>query len=231
MGQRSPEALSGQSHHENCTGRTWFLPPLHIQDNRRSPLSQEYERLRADTRSRFAPPVRTDARWRDARGNPVRIRGCPAAVSGNESRRCHWVRVRAGEETAGRCPSFRRRRPRVRRPATAPASRAGCARDLVERVGGVGGRTSCVWPHLLPCRCPRTGTEEECVRHQSVLFGYTVPGPTRRPVGRGRRCRGPAFAPAGDTILRATPCRVSATALRASCTRARRDRAPSLRSR
>ena len=35
---------------------------------------------------RFTPKC-----WGEARGNPVRIRGCPAAVSGNERRLKHWL--------------------------------------------------------------------------------------------------------------------------------------------
>ncbi len=30
--------------------------------------------------------------FREARGNPVGIRDCPAAVSGNDRRHTHWVR-------------------------------------------------------------------------------------------------------------------------------------------
>jgi 5-methyltetrahydropteroyltriglutamate--homocysteine methyltransferase len=63
---------------------------------------------------RACPPGR-----RVVRGNPVRIRDCPAAVSGNE--RCHQALgpVRVWEATASRCLP-RQARPRVRRPASCP---------------------------------------------------------------------------------------------------------------
>ncbi len=55
---------------------------------------------------------------RVARGNPVGIRDCPAAVSGNDRRHTHWIR-RIREATASRNPP-RRMCPRVRRPARCP---------------------------------------------------------------------------------------------------------------
>jgi hypothetical protein len=33
-----------------------------------------------------------------ARGNPVGIRDCPAAVSGNDRRHMHWVREHLGSD-------------------------------------------------------------------------------------------------------------------------------------
>lgn len=40
---------------------------------------------------------------RVVRGNPVGIRDCPAAVSGNDRRHTHWAHARAWEATASRC--------------------------------------------------------------------------------------------------------------------------------
>ena len=61
----------------------------------------------------------------EARGNPVGIRDCPAAVSGNDRRQQHWTRQRPGKRRpvgGSRRESVPRLCPRVRRPASAPCT-------------------------------------------------------------------------------------------------------------
>jgi len=82
----------------------WFAAPM---------MPTASDRQRRVRRRRGLPQP-----WGSSRGNPVRIRDCPAAVCGNDRRHQHWAS--AWEAPATRNPTSGWACPRVRRPATAP---------------------------------------------------------------------------------------------------------------
>ncbi|CAM5697230.1 hypothetical protein SALBM135S_01981 [Streptomyces alboniger] len=75
--------------------------------------------------ARLVRPVRQAGRV--ARGNPVGIRDCPAAVSGNDRRHTHWARWSGPGKRRPVGVSHDETGPRVRRPANCPRADDACA--------------------------------------------------------------------------------------------------------
>src|SRR5699024_10734604 len=96
---------------------------------------------------RFAWDATT--RVNEARGNPVRIRDCPAAVSENEHRNRHRGRTKHWASRPGKRRSVETpdgdvgKRSRVRKPATGPRTSLVCGGP---RSRGRTGRTVCAKP-------------------------------------------------------------------------------------
>ena len=71
---------------------------------------------------------------RSLRGNPARVRNCPAAVNENERRQQHWTRVREAATSRNRA----QHRPHARESEDLPTHRAPNARWSAAAEDGIG---------------------------------------------------------------------------------------------